>query len=237
MTRGVVACLVALMLSANAKADPDFPAHDLQALSQALQALKAKKGRLDRVYMLASAMQVDESGSDPVPPNASASMAAARRLLAVFRVGDVSLAMPDLDAFQALARQYGRPADVELFRLLHRTYPDSHTPSYVTQTGDHTRCTNFAPGVFVPLYGDWVRFSKAHPNDYAELVRREVTAIEQELRGGKCACTSARKATASLRDFVKAYPRGDVTPEVEGRLDQIKRHRPDLHFDCLGLDQ
>ena len=181
--------------------------------------------------MIASAVQSDDSAQ----PNAS--LASARKLVATYQLADGTvLTMPDLAEFEALARQYGKAADVELFRLLHRTYPDSHTAAYVTQTGEHSRCTNFAPGVFVPLYGDWLKFVKAHPDLYTDVGRREISAMEHELVSGKCACASAKVVGQALNAFVKAYPRGDVTPEVEGRLDQIKRRRPDFQFECMGLD-
>ena len=234
--RLLVACGVLGLLfegSARAESDSDLSGVDFAALNKAYKSLQAHKGSLEKLYTLALDVQTGEGGvGRPTPP-----MPDVRKLV---RTGTsahgVQLAMPDLAGFEVVARKYGTASDAEFFRLLHRTYPDSQTAAYFTLTSDNSHCTNFARGIFVPLYGDWGKFHAAHSSAYAGIVSHEITAMEHELSSAKCSCTSLKITKTALMAFVKAYPRGDVTPYVEGRLDQLRRRRTDFHFDCTGLD-
>jgi hypothetical protein len=139
--------------------------------------------------------------------------------------------------FQALARRYGAPGDIEFFEVYAQMYPSDNGyiwPAYIEQQTDVSGCTSFAPHKMVDLYGRWKDYRSRFPNDYSQQVSESIQKIESQLSGAICVCEEQQVVTAELRAFLARFPKEGITPKVATRLHAIEEGRSTLRFNCLS---
>jgi hypothetical protein len=147
----------------------------------------------------------------------------------VFSEGEALRVAPDPRFFLDLAKRRGTDVDEEFFSLLRRTYHrDAVLRVYEVPSG----CVVFGHPELEPLYRNWTRFWATHPRAYADVVDREVAAVEDAVAHGTCACDDREAVEAGLERFLKSFPHSPVVPEVRARLEQVRAGTSDVRFRC-----
>ena len=147
---------------------------------------------------------------------------------------EVVIAEPDPIFFQALARKYGKPADVEFFRNYLATLPNGVFKSYVEQQTDYSGCTAFGKGELVRRYAGWLAYRSSYPHAYLNQVTEQLTAIEAEVSESTCACGSRDEVLRELRQFAARFPASPVIKSVLRRIREVQKSASPIRFNCVS---
>lgn len=147
---------------------------------------------------------------------------------------EVVIAEPDPSFFQALAKKYGKPADIEFFRNYLATLPNGVFKSYVEQQTDYSGCTAFGKGELVRRYAGWLAYRSSYPQAYLNQVTEQLTAIEAEVTEGTCACGSRDEVLRELRQFADRFPASPVIMNLLKRIREIQESASPIRFNCVS---
>lgn len=212
---------------------------------KAIDAYARERKRVDSLRgdslepLLAAAHRVIEVMSDvtskpgePPPPFlddlAEAELSRIQRLLPGLDLhnADVVAVLLDSDFFWSLARNHGRPVDVEFFALYRRTHPAGQWWSaWLEQTGPESVCIDFTSGELVDLYAAWRRFQRIHGKRYAAAVAKELSEIEEDLLSDRRRWCSedVQLVRRELDRLIAMLPADPIASAVQKRLSELPR--------------
>jgi hypothetical protein len=219
------------------EAKPELPARE--AYLQGLQQLvKRQAGSLQSLFVLARAAAREQLQA---VIDWDAALAAGKipkkrfeRILPGFHVGtaDALFVVPNSTFFLELAKQHGNEVDRRFFELLDETFHGGATRAYINPLSETTACYQLGSREFISLYRGWSRFKPRAPAAYLETVNEELQVLEQTLLQATCACGTREIVDAGFEDFLKAFPKSPIAPQVRERLEKIHANTSGILFRC-----
>ena len=204
--------------------------------ASAMDKLRTSHGKGQIAPVFEAGMQVSPQVQAVLPDLSEAQYQEVQRKMQGFIVVREAFIVvrPSVDYFKALANKQGTKADRAFFDIYSRTEPDGNGPfpAYIQQQTGESGCTRFDGKLMSDLYGGWMSFRTAYPDDYASEAQGEIDSLETELISGICSCDNADKTAAGLQAFVKAFPNLPITPKIKTRIARIHSGKSGFRFNC-----
>jgi hypothetical protein len=237
LLRALLAVAIAISCVATplSAADVEIPP-EVADYASAMKALQTSRGKSPIEPVFEAGMQVSPQVQAILPDLSEAQYQQVQHQMQGFIVVREAMIVvrPSVDFFRGLASKQGTKADKAFFAIYSRTEPDGNGPfpAYIKQQTDESGCTSFDGKLMVDLYGGWMTFRTAYPDDYASEAQGEIDSLETELLTGICSCDNADKTTAGLQAFAKAFPGLPITPKIKARITRIHSGKSSFRFNC-----
>jgi hypothetical protein len=230
-----VAIVISCFATQVGAADVEIPP-EVADYASAMNALRTSRGKSSIEPVFEAGMQVSPQVQAILPDITEAQYQQVQHQMQGFIVVREAMIVvrPSVDFFRTLARKQGTKADKAFFAIYSRTEPDGNGPfpAYIKQQTDESGCTSFDGKQMVDLYGGWMTFRTAYPDDYASEAQGEIDSLETELLTGICSCDNAGKTAEGLQTFIVAFPDSPITPKIKKRIVQIRSGKSSFRFNC-----
>jgi hypothetical protein len=105
-------------------------------------------------------------------------------------------------------------------------------PKYIEMQTDYTGCTLFGGGKLVRSYRRWLEFRDHYPAPYRRFVAKALSAIEEEMDQGACACGEGDRMAEELSECARSFPKSVAAEPAAVRARAIRTGTSSIRFKC-----